>query len=251
MDKNKIGVVILAAGEGKRMQSTLPKVMTPLFGKPLVEHVVEKVETISYPKEIVIVVSPKHSLVQEHLGSRAQYIVQTEQLGTGHATATATPLLEKNTDHVVVLYGDMPSLSTASIDHMIKTHLEKENTITLMTTTVPSFEGEYVPLKSFGRIVRGEDGHILRSVEYKDASEEEREIRELNPCFYCFKSEWLWENLPFLKNENVQSEYYLTDLIKMALEKGEKLSSVDIFPKEALGINTKEDLESVNKFLEV
>lgn len=249
MDKNKIGIVILAAGDGKRMQSTVPKVMTLINEKPIIDHVVTAAEHVSFPKEIVLIVSPKHTLVQDHLGIRALYQVQQEQLGTGHATFVAAPVLQGKSDHVVVLYGDMPALSTESIEKLVQKHLEKDNTITLMTATVPDFLNQYSPMNSFGRIIRGSDGHIVKSVEYKDATEDERAVKEVNPCIYCFKSDWLFENLPLIKNENVQKEYYLTDLIKMGLEKGEKLSSVDIRPEEVFGVNTKEDLDVVSKFL--
>ncbi len=251
MDTNKIGIVILAAGDGKRMQSTTPKVMTPLLGMPLVEHVVKKTEALSREKKIVVVVNPKHTLVQDHLGERAQYVVQNEQLGTGHATAFAESILKDSVEHVVVLYGDMPSITTRSLEQVIEEHRTNENTLTLMTATVPDFEGwREVFYKNFSRVIRSEDGNILRTVEFRDATEEERTVTELNPCFYCFRADWLWKNLKSLKNDNVQKEYYLTDLLKMALETGEKVSAVSIEPREILGINSKEDLEIVSKFLE-
>lgn len=251
MDKNKIGVVILAAGDGKRMQSTTPKVMTPLLGMPLVEHVVKKTEALTQPKEIVVVVNPKHTLVQDHLGSRAKYVVQNEQLGTGHATECAEEILGGRVDHVVVLYGDMPSLMTRSLENMIQEHIKNQNTMTLMTATVPDFEGwREIFYKNFGRIIRDESGKIVKSVEFKDATDEEKASHELNPCFYCFRADWLWTHLKNIQNDNVQKEYYLTDLLKMALQNGERVSSVAIEPRETFGINSKEDLEIVSKFLE-
>jgi len=241
---DKVGVVILAAGEGKRMKSDIPKVMHELHGKPLIEHAVEHVEDLGLLHKPVIVVSPKHTMVQDYLVSRAEYVVQPEQLGTGHAVSMAEFLLQDKVTHVIVLYGDMPFVSADSLGRLISRHVERDNAVTLMTFMVPHFKGVYQPFYNFGRIVRDPDnGHILRIVERKDATESELGILELNPSFFCFKASWLWESLKKLKNTNVQGEYYLTDLIGLAIEEGEHLSSVSIEPKEAMGINTLDDLE--------
>ena len=242
--RNKIGVVILAAGAGKRMNSTLPKVMHELNHKPLVDHVVQHVEGLQLSHKPVIVVSKQHTLVQDHLGNRAEYVVQEEQLGTGHAVSVAETLLAGVVDHVVVLYGDMPFVSTTSIERLITRHAERDNAITLMTFMVPPFKGVYQPFYNFGRIVRESvSGHIARIVERKDATEAELSILELNPSFFCFNASWLWESLKRLENHNSQHEYYLTDLVSRAISEGRKISSVSIEPKEAIGINTAEDLE--------
>jgi bifunctional UDP-N-acetylglucosamine pyrophosphorylase/glucosamine-1-phosphate N-acetyltransferase len=245
---DKVGVVILAAGDGKRMKSTLPKVMHELKGKPLIEHVVHHVEGLGFTHKPVIIVSPKHTMVQDHLHVRAEYVVQPEQLGTGHAVSVAELILENKVEDVVVLYGDMPFVSSHSIERLIGRHLERDNAITLMTFMVPHFKGVYEPFYNFGRVVRrGIDGHIARIVEKKDAIETELQILELNPSVFCFKASWLWKSLRSLKNENAQKEYYLTDLIQMAIADGEKISSISIEPKEAIGINTAEDLQLVRE----
>lgn len=245
---DNVGVVILAAGDGKRMKSTLPKVMHELHGKPLIAYVVEHVESLGLTHKPVIIVSPKHVMVQDYLQVRAEYVVQPEQLGTGHAVSMAETLLKKHVEHVVVLYGDMPFVSSASIQRLVERHVERQNTITLMTFMVPHFKGVYEPFYNFGRVVRrGIDGHIARIVEKKDATETELQILELNPSVFCFKTSWLWKSLGSLKNNNAQNEYYLTDLIQMAIADGEKISSISIEPKEALGINTAEDLQLVRE----
>lgn len=240
---DNVGVVILAAGDGKRMKSTLPKVMHNLNGKPLIEHVVERVQSLDLAHKPVIVVSPKHTMVQDYLKDRALYVVQSEQLGTGHATSMAESLFKNKVEHIVVLYGDMPFVSGHSIERLITRHLERANTITLMTFMVPHFKGVYAPFQSFSRIVRGGDGHIVKDVQVKDATSQELEIHECNPCYYCFNAAWLWNNLKKVGSNNAQKEYYLTDLIGMAIEEGVKISSISIEPKEAIGINTAEDLE--------
>lgn len=241
---DNVGVVILAAGDGKRMNSVLPKMMHELKGKPLVEHVVEHVESLGFFRKPVIVVSAKHTMVQDYLKDRAEYVVQSEQLGTGHAVSVAESLLRDTVEHVVVLYGDMPFVSTHSIGRLIDRHLERENVITLLTFMVPHFKGVYQSFYNFGRVVRrNTDGHIEKIVEKKDASESELEILELNPSFFCFNTSWLWDNLKKVKSNNAQKEYYLTDLIGMGIEEGVQISSISIEPREAVGINTAEDLE--------
>ncbi len=240
---DKVGVVILAAGDGKRMKSSLPKMMHELNQKPLVEHVVQHVEEVGIGKPL-IVVSAKHTMVQDHLGDRAQYVVQSEQLGTGHAASMAETILTDRVSHVVFLNGDMPFVSAESIKRLLARHIERKNTITMMTVTVPHFENENQAFVGFGRIVRGVNGHIARIVEKKDATEDELGILELNPSVWCFEASWLWKSLKNLKNENSQKEYYLTDLIGMGIDEGVQISSISIEPKEAIGINTAEDLQT-------
>lgn len=240
---DNVGIVILAAGDGSRMKSNTPKVMSLLHNKPLVAHVMDNVEAAECASKTAVVVCKNHTLVQDCLGDRAVYPVQKEQLGTGHAAAAAQSVLENNVDHVMVLYGDMPFLTPASIQRLAQEHVEKKNKLTLMTVTVPHFDEPYEGFYHFGRIIRGEhDGQIERIVERKDATEEERTIRELNPSYFCFHAEWLWDHVTKLKNNNVQQEYYLTDLLQMAIDEGERISSIPVDPKEAVGVNTKEDL---------
>jgi len=246
---NNIGAVILAAGHGTRMKSDLPKVMHLLNGKPLVEHVWQNVFDSDCFTKIVIVVSPNNNLVRDHLGDKADYAVQTEQLGTAHAVMSAENILKEQVKTVAVFYGDMPFLRPESIRKLVETHCSLNNQVTIMTFTVPDFSGENSLFANFGRIIRDVNGKIVKSVERKDANEEELKITELNPCFYCFNASWLWENLKRIKNDNNQKEYYLTDLIKLALSSEAKISSISIDPKEALGINTKEDLEIVSQKL--
>ncbi|MSU75137.1 MAG: hypothetical protein EXS55_01310 [Candidatus Magasanikbacteria bacterium] len=241
---DNVAVVILAAGEGKRMQSALPKVMNELKNRPLVDYVVGAVEQAGIKP--VVVVSRRDNLVQNYLGERANYVVQEKQLGTGHAVAQTEAGL-KDEGHIVVLYGDMPFITTKSINKLIGEHTATQATITLATITVLDFNEWRSSLKDFGRIVRDASGGIIKSVELKDAIPEEAMSSELNPCYYVFESGWLWENLKKLKNENSQGEYYLTDLIGMAVSSGKKISSVAIDPKEAIGINTKEGLAMAEK----
>lgn len=247
--KPKIGLVILAAGLGKRMNSTKLKVMHDLNGKPLIDYVVQSAEVAVLDTKPVVVVCNDDPSVQNYLHDRAEYVVQVERLGTGHAVSMAESALRGKVDHVVVLYGDMPLISSVSIKALVERHVVRDNTLTMMTVTVSDFNDWRSAFYNFGRVIRGSDGHIARSVEKKDATPEEREIKELNPCIYCFKSDWLWENLKNLKNNNVQQEYYLTDLVQEAIKQHEKISSISIEPHEAIGINTQEDLAQAGKMM--
>lgn len=240
--KHNIAVVILAAGEGTRMKSDLPKVLHELHGKPLVAHVVDNVLASRVTDAPFVVVSPKHTLVQEVLGKKAHYVVQQEQLGTGHAAATARALVEGNAAHVIVLYGDMPFLQPDSIAALAATHIQEKNTVTLMTVQADFSAGTASPLYDFGRIIRNTAGDIIDSIELRDCTGEQAAITEVNPCYYCFDAAWLWEHTAKLTNTNAQGEYYLTDLVKMAIQESKQLGSMHIPVGEAIGINSKEDL---------
>jgi len=241
---SKVGVVILAAGKGTRMKSNKLKVMHDLKGTPLIDHVVRCVESLKLEKKPVVVVCSDDPSVEEYLKDRAEYVVQKEQLGTGHAVTVAEEKINGFANDVVVLYGDMPFITPESIEELVETHRGRHNVLTLMTVTVPDFEDWRAQFYDFGRIKRNpETGHVVGIVEKKDATPEELEIKELNTSFLCFEAEWLWKNLKDLKNENAQKEYYLTDLVKAAFLRGDKISSITIETHEALGINTKEHLE--------
>lgn len=234
---SRVNAVILAAGMGKRMGGNKLKVMYELNGRPFIDYVVSSVEESLPGQKPTVIVCEQDSSVQDFLGDRAQYVIQRERLGTGHAVQTAEDFLRNQGDYVLVLYGDMPFISAESIKKLLTRHQERQNTITLMTVITPDFEGWRACLYDYGRIIRGDDGHIVRSVEKRDATPEELQIQELNPCIYCFKADWLWKNLKNIQNDNAQKEYYLTEVIRLAIEAGEKLSAIHIPPEEAVGIN--------------
>lgn len=235
-------IVILAAGHGKRMQSDTPKVLSLLHGKPLISYLLEAIKTSGISDSPVIVVGQKKEQVMETLGDRYRYAIQEEQLGTGHAVMSAETLL-KNAENVLVLYGDMPYMNPDTIRALVEVHESSGVPLTMGTVTVENFEGDNQGFYDFGRIVRNEEGAILRIVEKKDATEEELRIQELNPSYFCAKGPWLWENLKKIKNQNMQKEYYLTDLVSIAIQNGDSIETVSIPPKDALGVNTKEHLE--------
>ncbi len=239
-DFKNIGVVILAAGQGKRMQSDLPKVMHLLNGRPLVDYVVGAVESLGVKP--VVVVGNSNTLVQDYLKDRVEYAVQAEQLGTGHAVASAENNLKGKVENVAVFYGDAPFVTSDSMTKLISKHIEENATVTMATFSIPDFSEWRQYFYDFGRVVRDEQGKIIKIIQKKDATEEELKILELDPSYFCFKSDWLWENLKNLKNNNAQGEYYLTDLIKIALDEGVNVVGVEIDLKESIGINTKDHL---------
>ncbi len=244
--KPSVAVVVLAAGHGKRMQSDIPKCLTPLHGKPLVRHLLDHIEASKVASRVAIVVGHKREEVMAELGDSYEYAIQEEQRGTGHAVMSAKNTLEGKADIVLVLYGDMPYLKPETIRNIIETHTEKNATLTMATVTVPDFEEWRAGFFDFSRVIRDEAGNIKRTVEKKDQTEEEHKICEVNPAYMCFDAQWLWKNITELKDENAQNEYYLTDLIGKACEQEVTIASVSIDPKEAMGVNTKEQLELIH-----
>lgn len=244
-ENGKIKILILAAGKGKRMQSDLPKCLSPLCGKHMIQHLIEAVSEITHEKPVAII-GHLADLVKKELGNSCDYALQTEQLGTGHAVVSAKEKCEK-AEHILVMSGDQPFISPETIKNLIIKHKSSNAVITFTTAEIPDFEDWRKVFIAFGRILR-KNNEVIGIREYKDATEEERLIKEVNAGCYIFKADWLWENLTKIKNTNIQNEYYLTDLFKIASENNEKIETVKIEPKEALGANTKEELEILEKF---
>lgn len=232
-------IVILAAGKGKRMECELPKVLVPLKGRPMIEYLVKACLESGVDSHPVVVVSPDNKeLISQVLKKYdCLYAVQAEQLGTSHALACAKPLLD-SADEIISFYGDHPFVNPETIKKLANCH---NGMITLMTVVVSNFNDWQKVFYNWARIIRP-DGQIKAIVEFKDANEEIRRTKEVNPGFYCFNGQWLWENIGMIKNNNTQHEYYLTDLIKIAFQQGHRINSTEISAKEAVGINKPEEL---------
>jgi bifunctional UDP-N-acetylglucosamine pyrophosphorylase/glucosamine-1-phosphate N-acetyltransferase len=241
-------IVILAAGKGTRMgNSELPKVLVPLKGKPVITYLLDEVAKLKDAPPPVIVVGYKSTMVKEELGKQYKYALQRDQLGTAHAVwSAASCITEKN---VLVLYGDMPFIKKTSLKKLINLHNSQEGVISMFTSFVPNFEGPYAHLKTFGRIIRNQFNAIVKIQEYSDASESEKKIKEINPGIYLFNSEWLWNNIDKIDNNNALGEFYLTDIVEVAIQEGETVHSATINPKEILGINTIKQLEQASTML--
>lgn len=237
-------IVILAAGKGTRMNSELPKVLVALNGKSMIKYLMDSVVAAEVDPRPIIIVSPdnKEIISQELKNYNAEYVVQEQQLGTGHAVACAQSVLEKSetpVDNIIVLYGDHPFLKSDSIK---KFSALNPTSVTIMPTTLPDFDGWHQNFYHWGRIIRGVNGQVEKIVEFKDATDEEKLVTEVNPGFMCFNYSWLFKNIEDLQNNNTQNEYYLTDMIKIAFSEGQEVGTVSIEPHEAMGINSQEEL---------
>ncbi len=241
--------IILAAGKGTRMGdlngSPLPKVMYPLNGIPLIKYSVENVQKAGV-KDIIVVVGYQKEKVQNFLGSSVRYAVQEQQLGTGHAVMSAKDFFSEGLEGVLVCYGDMPLYRSDTIRRLIQEYEAQKPVMAMLTVTF-----ERPDDLAYGRIVRNSVGEITSIVEQKDCTPEQRRVKECNPGFYIFRASWLRENIMKLGANNAQKEYYLTDLVEMAISQNQKVVTLPVADEsEALGINTPEQLGMAEKEIE-
>jgi len=235
INRDDTHVVVLAAGQGTRMKSRMPKVLHHVAGLPLIEHVLRTAEALS-PASLTVIVGHQADSLQEHLaGRQLQFAVQEPQLGTAHALQQAEPLLAGRTGTVVLLSGDVPLLGAATLQRLVETHRGARAAVTVVTATVERPYG-------YGRIVRSR-GRIARIVEERDASPAERQIKEINSGIYAFDLAPLFEALRGIASQNAQGEFYLTDVI--AIYRRRKL------PVEALLIDNAQDIRGINSRTEL
>ncbi len=228
--------VILAAGQGKRMKSELPKVLLEINGKAIIEYVIETARSLGVAK-VLVVIGYQGGLVQYRLKSRGlEFVWQREQLGTGHALLQTRPFLEHYKGKILVLCGDMPLLTAASLEKL-KGAVDEEEVPAAVLTGELEDPGEY------GRVVRSKNGYVEKIVEFKDATPKEKKIKEVSSGSFCLEAKLVFSLLEELTSDNAQSEYYLTDLIRLLKEKGKKTAAVSVeSTDELLGINSEEDL---------
>lgn len=247
-----IGIVILAAGKGKRMAASteLPKVLIPLHGQPLLSHLLSRLKGSVVQTTPVVVIAPDLYVIRERIGPVCEYAIQESQLGTGHAVLAAKSKLLKY-DHVLILYGDHPLVTARTIDTLTVHHLAHGADITMATLRLPHFEDWYSFFDCYGRIIRNGKGAIARIVEKRDTSAQQAGLTEVNPGYYLFRASWLWSALPRLNRDNAQGEYYLTDLVAAALKENRLVNDVPLEdPQEALGVNTPEQLAIVERIMQ-
>ena len=231
--------VIMAAGKGTRMKSKLPKVMHLLAGKTLLEHVIGAVNQVGIKRPLVIV-GHGREVVEVSICERAEIVVQTEQLGTGHAIMQALPYLE-GVQTVLVLSGDQPLLKPATLQALIKLHETQGASATVLTAYLDQPFG-------YGRIIKNGE-NLVKIVEEKDATVAERQIKEINTGTYCFKGSALKDALTKITPQNAQGEYYLTEVFDVLLRQGEKmLTYCTADSHEALGINSRGQLAEAEAF---
>lgn len=231
-----VAAIILAAGQGTRMRSKLAKVLHPVAGKPMIEYAVETAHFAGV-EQTVVVIGHQGEQVRALLNGRVAFAEQADQLGTGDAVKAARPLLENNAEHALVFYADMPLLDPQTIRALVQKHLATNATLTMLTLVVKE------DTMNFGRIVRDADGKVTRIVEEVEATPEEVAIKEINPGVYCFNAAWLWQNLAQVKPSPKKGEYYLTDLLEMAVTQGCVVETQTIYDvAQCVGINTRVQL---------
>ena len=227
----KITAVLLAAGQGTRMKSNLPKVLHTVCGQPMLAYALEIARSASTGKPVVVIGKDVEA-VRAFLGNEAICVVQDPRLGTGHAVQQAEASLRGRTDLVLVTYADMPLLNAETLARLVETQKKNSGPISMLTAIAADPRG-------FGRIVRGPDGNVLAIVEEAAASPEQLSVRELNVGAYCFSADWLWEALHRIPLSK-KGEYYLTDTIEFAVKAGLSVQAlVSEDPAEIIGVNTR------------
>jgi bifunctional UDP-N-acetylglucosamine pyrophosphorylase/glucosamine-1-phosphate N-acetyltransferase len=235
--------IILAAGKGKRMKSDLPKVFHQLGGRPMVEYVVKTTRAAGAGR-IILVVGHKWEQIKHHLQRlEVEFVVQKQQLGTGHAVLQAEPLLSDFEGDILILCGDVPLLKADTLKNLLEEHRKHSASATVLTSLPEDPSG-------YGRIIRDERGMVREIVEDKDASADQKKVREINTGTFCFDKTSLFSVLDKVTDNNRQGEYYLTDTLKLLLSRSlPVLAVVATDPSETLGVNSPEELRLAEEIL--
>ena len=233
-----IASVILAAGLGKRMHSSLPKTLHPLLGKPIVFHALDAVLPLADLPPVLVTGFGSEQVreeVAQAYGDKVRFALQAEQLGTGHAVRSAEDQLRGKADIMLVTFGDMPMLRPETVERLVQIRRETGSAV-IMTSVIGDLP------RGFGRVIRSAEGKVSAIVEEADATPEQLKIREYNISAYCFDAEWMWQKLAELKPSR-KGEFYLTDLVEMAIAQGKGVEAMVLEdPVEGLGINNRVDL---------
>ena len=233
--------LILAAGKGTRMKSKLPKVLHKVGGKPMLQYVIEAAKKIGSAREVVVIGSGAELIEQTISG--VEFVLQAEQLGTGHAVLSAKKNFAESEGTVLILCGDTPLLTSELLKKFTDAHEKSNGAATVLTAEMPDSTG-------YGRVIREADGSFKKIVEDKDANAEEKKIREVNAGVYCFDVQKLFSALDKVGNDNAQGEYYLPDVLPILKEAGEKIGAFKAeYCIETIGINTRAQLAAADKAL--
>jgi UDP-N-acetylglucosamine diphosphorylase/glucosamine-1-phosphate N-acetyltransferase len=243
MQQQDLAVIILAAGKGTRMKSSVAKVLLPLAGHPLLHYTLDLSSKLN-PVQTIVVVGHQADQVQQAFADRGvEFVFQHEQLGTGHAAKQAKEKLENFKGLVLVLCGDMPLIRPDTLLEMVAGHRASGVKCTVLTLKSDG-------LHDFGRIIRDEKGLILKIVEFKDASDVEKKVDEFNSGVYCFDSRLFFKALGHIDSNNAQNEYYLTDIIEYLVRKRYPVQATQTQnANEILGINSPDDLNRAEQLL--
>ncbi len=238
-----LAIVVMAAGKGTRMKSDLAKVLHALNCRPMIHYVLDTAFALN-PEKVVLIVGHQADAVKEATKAyRVDYALQSPQLGTGHAVTQAESALNDFEGEVVVLSGDAPLVKPATLQTALDAHRQKKAVATVLTAALENPAG-------YGRVIRGEQGDVLKIVEHKDASPAELAINEINSGIYVFNKKKLFEALKQISNDNAQGEYYLPDVFKIFFSKGERIAAIAA-PNfdEIRGVNTPEQLKEAEAIL--
>ena len=234
----KSTAILLAAGQGTRMKSSLPKVLHPVVGRPMIWHALQAIQLATTEKPVVVV-GHGADAVTTYLGDSAQTVLQEPQLGTGHAVMQAESLLKGQTDLVVVCYADMPLLRGETLQKLVETQMQNTGPLSMLTVVADDPRG-------FGRIIRKADGTVAAIVEEYVATPEQQQIKELNVGGYCFDANWLWDALHRIPKNPKKGEYYLTDIVELASKDGLAVQATVMDDlEETIGVNTRIHLSEV------
>jgi len=242
--ERKVSAVILAAGKGTRMKSDLAKVLHPLCGKPMLTYSIEVAQALG-AEDIAVIIGHQADMVREAFKEQGLiFIEQREQLGTGHAVLQAKNAFCHYHGTILILCGDVPLLRPSTVIALFKYHIAEKAALTVLTTILDDPTG-------YGRIVKGGNpGEVVRIVEEKDGSPDEKKIREINTGIYCVEADFLFRAVAEIGNDNVQKEYYLTDIVGIAWEQGFKTRSfIAVNSFEVMGINTPFDLTRASEHM--
>ncbi len=228
----RVTAILLAAGQGTRMKSSLPKVLHPVAGKPMIWHALEAIRQSTTEKPVVVVGHGADEVIK-YLGDSALTVLQEPQLGTGHAVMQAESVLKDKTDLVVVCYSDMPLLRGETLQKLVETQKQNKGPISMLTVHSDDPRG-------FGRIIRNADGTVSAIVEEYVATPEQLQVKELNVGGYCFDANWLWDALHRIPKNPKKGEYYLTDVVELASKDGLPVQATVMDDlEETIGVNTR------------
>lgn len=236
--------IILAAGQGTRMKSKLYKVLHPILGRPMIQYVIEALKPAKL-EELVTVIGHGAETVKSKIGNESQFVLQEEQLGTAHAVMQAEEILKNKSGTTIVVCGDTPLITSKTFEKLFEYHERSGAKATILTTNITDPTG-------YGRVIRGETGDVERIVEHKDASDEEKTVKEINTGTYCFDNEALFSALKKVNNDNAQQEYYLPDVIEILKSQNEKVTAfITEDEKETIGINDRVALSHAENIMKI
>lgn len=242
--KDRVGVIILAAGKGTRMKSERAKVLHSVAGKPMILYVIDAAVQAA-GNDVVVVIGTQAEEVRKMVSAHAdvEFVVQARQLGTGHAAMCALPALKEHVEHVVVLCGDVPLITTETLNRLIRTHISHNPVVTILGAEIDDPFG-------YGRLKQNADGTVERIVEQVDATETEKKIKTVNTGIYCINRKFLETALCRIGTDNAQNEMYLTDIVSIAAGEGKKIELMLCRDNsEMYGINTLDDLKRVESII--